>query len=111
MSSPDWVVALITMVGTVFSGFALKALEAWLTKASTKQKVDSELREEYRDTITDKRKDIAELKEDIEDAQRKIDRLNEELNEWKTKYFNELGEKMDLLARLRALEERYKNEQ
>lgn len=108
--SGEWITALITMIGTVFAGFGLKMVDAWLSRASTKQKVDSELREEYRDTITDKRRDIAELKTDIEGAKREIDQLEEEVIAWKDKYFNELNEKVEIMTRLRVLEERYRND-
>lgn len=109
--STEWITALITMIGTVFAGFGLKMVDAWLSRASTKSKVDSELREEYRDTISDKRKDIAELKKDIEEAKREIDQLEEEIVLWKNKYYDELNEKMDALARLKVMEERVKHEQ
>lgn len=108
--SGEWITALITMIGTVFAGFGLKMVDAWLSRAATKKKVDSELREEYRDTITDKRRDIAELKKDLEDAKREIDMLESEVVAWKDKYFEELNAKMEIMARLRLLEERYKDE-
>lgn len=107
--SGEWVTAIITMIGTVFAGFGLKMVDAWLTRASTKQRVDSELREEYRDTITDKRKDIADLKQDIETAKHEIDRLEEEIIMWRNKYYEELTIKMELMSKLRLLEERYKD--
>ena len=109
--SSEWIAALITMVGTVFAGFGLKFVDAWLTKSSAKTNADVALREEYRSSITDKRQDIEELKKDIAKAKKDIDGLEAELDEWKTKYFEELGEKTELLARLRAIERRYKSDE
>lgn len=107
--SPEWITAIITMIGTVFAGAGLKAVDSWLSKSGAKSTVDSQLREEYRDTITDKRKDIAELKQDIEGAKREIDELEEEVHRWRNKYYEELRVKMELMSRLRYLEERFEN--
>lgn len=103
--------AIITMIGTVFAGAGLKAVDSWLSRASTKAKVDSDLREEYRDTISDKRKDIAELKADIEAARHQIDAIEQEVILWRDKYYEELQSKMELMARLRLLEKRYNGEE
>ena len=103
--------AIITMIGTIFAGAGLKAVDSWLSRASTKAKVDSDLREEYRDTISDKRKDIAELKADIEAARIQIDTIEQEVILWRDKYYEELQSKMELMARLRLLEKRYNGEE
>lgn len=108
--SSEWITAIITLVGTVFAGAGLKLLDSWLSRSSNKQKVDSELREEYRDTITDKRKDISELKVDLEAARKQIDILEEDVVRWRERYYEEITSKMELVARLRVLEERYNNE-
>ena len=61
--------------------------------------------------MLDRIQDIEELKKDIAKAKKDIDGLEAELDEWKTKYFEELGEKTELLARLRAIERRYKSDE
>lgn len=108
--SGEWVTALITMIGTVFAGFGLKMVDAWLSRAATKKKVDNELRDEYRNTIIDKRQDIVDLKQDLEDAKREIDQLEAEVVAWKEKYFEEMNAKMEIMTKLRILEGRYNNE-
>ena len=108
--SSEWVTALFTLLGTVFAGVGLKITEWWLNRASDKSKVDKELRTEYRETITDKRQDIMELKKDLESAKNQIDALESEVDQWRERYYAEVTSKMELVARLRILEERYSNE-
>lgn len=106
----DLITGLFALVGTIFAGAGLKLVDSWLSRASSKHKIDSALREEYRDTISDKRKDITELKADIEAAKKEIDTLEAEVSHWRERYYEEITAKMELVARLKFLEKRYDNE-
>lgn len=108
--SSEVVTAVLTLLGTVFAGVGLKVVDSWLSRSSNKAKVDSELRQEYRDTINDKRTDITELKEDLDRAKKEIDDLEEEIARWRERYYEEISARVELVARLRFLEERFKNE-
>lgn len=105
--SSEVITAILTLMGTVFAGAGLKLVDSWLSRASNKQKVDNALREEYRDSIIDKRKDIQELKEDLRLAKEEVDKAEAEITVWRERYYAEVSAKMELVARLRALEGRY----
>ena len=69
----DWLVPVLTFLGTVFAGAGLKWIEAKLKKAKDKDDTATNLRNELRAELT-------ALKQEMQQVEK-------ELDEWKTKYF------------------------
>lgn len=69
----DWLVPVLTFLGTVFAGAGLKWIEAKLKKAKDKDDTATNLRNELRQELTS-------LKQEMQQVEK-------ELDEWKTKYF------------------------
>lgn len=103
----DWLTTLAALLGTVFAGAGLKLVERWLSRSSDKAQIDKDIRGEYKDVIQDKRQDALDLKKDLEAAKAEIDALEKELSEWKDKYYKSYEEKLEVLSRLKILEERF----
>jgi len=69
----DWLVPVLTFLGTVFAGAGLKWIEAKLKKAKDKDDTATNLRNELRAELTS-------LKQEMQQVEK-------ELDEWKAKYF------------------------
>ena len=69
----DWLVPVLTFLGTVFAGAGLKWIEGKLKKAKDKDDTATNLRNELRTELT-------ALKKEMQDVEK-------ELDEWKAKYF------------------------
>jgi uncharacterized protein (DUF3084 family) len=69
----DWIVPVLTCIGTIFAGAGLKWIEAKLKKAKDKDDTATNLRNELRAELT-------ALKQEMQQVEK-------ELDEWKTKYF------------------------
>lgn len=65
--------ALLALVGTVFGGVGLKAVESILARGKTKSDTAAEIRNELRT-------DVAALRNEMKD-------LEVQLDEWKAKYY------------------------
>lgn len=82
----DWLVPLLTFLGTVFAGAGLKWIEGWLRKAKDKDDTATNLRNELRGELTALKAEIA---------------ANEkELDDWKKKYFEVLQELLIMRVQL-----------
>lgn len=82
----DWLVPLLTFLGTVFAGAGLKWIEGWLRKAKDKDDVATNLRNELRTELT-------ALKAEIQANEK-------ELDDWKKKYFEVLQELLVMRVQL-----------
>lgn len=69
----DWLIPVLTFLGTVFAGAGLKWIEGWLKKAKDKDDTATNLRNELRGELTS-------LKAEIQQTEK-------ELDEWKGKYY------------------------
>lgn len=65
--------AYLALVGAVFGGVGLKALEHYLTRPKIKEDAASEFRRELREEITTLRTELRRTEEDLE--------------QWRTKYY------------------------
>lgn len=81
--------AWIALVGTLFGGVALKAIEKYLARGGEKVDIATKMRDEIR-------KDLAEAKNEAR-------LLEKELNEWKMKYYLLLEENMGNRTELKHL--------
>lgn len=69
----DWLIPVLTFLGTVFAGAGLKWIEGWLKKAKDKDDTATNLRNELRGELTS-------LKAEMQAVEK-------ELDEWKGKYY------------------------
>lgn len=69
----DWLIPVLTFLGTIFAGAGLKWIEGWLKKAKDKDDTATNLRNELRGELTS-------LKSEIQQTEK-------ELDEWKGKYY------------------------
>ena len=82
----DWLIPLLTFLGTVFAGAGLKWIEGWLRKAKDKDDTATNLRNELRTELT-------ALKAEIQANEK-------ELDDWKKKYFEVLQELLIMRVQL-----------
>jgi hypothetical protein len=78
--------AWIALIGTVFGGAGLKAMESILARGSKKVDTATQMREELR-------KESASLKEELRSAEK-------ELDAWKEKYFLLLEEYLEIKSHI-----------
>lgn len=92
----DWLIPVLTFLGTVFAGAGLKWIEGWLKKAKDKDDTATNLRNELRAELT-------ALKAEIQATEK-------ELDDWKRNYYEIAGQllsvKYQLEAAKRMLEEK-----
>jgi len=67
---PAW----IALIGTVVGGVVLKVSETWLARGRVQKDDARVIREELRSTVTTQREDIRELEDEV--------------NEWRSKYYD-----------------------
>lgn len=67
---PAW----IALIGTLFGGVALKVTDHWLSKAKNSSDDAKQIREELRSQITSQKEEI--------------NTLEDEVNEWRSKYYD-----------------------
>ena len=82
----DWLIPVLTFLGTVFAGAGLKWIEGWLRKAKDKDDTATNLRNELRTELT-------ALKVEIQANEK-------ELDDWKKKYFEVLQELLIMRVQL-----------
>jgi hypothetical protein len=70
--------AVIALIGTVFGGAGLKAIESLLNRSKTQSDVASQIR--------------AELRTDVQALRAELDKLEKELDAWKAKYYDLLDQ-------------------
>ena len=82
----NWLVPLLTFLGTVFAGTGLKWLEGWLRKNKDKDDTATNLRNELR-------LELVAMKADIQ-------KTEDELDEWKAKYYEVIERLITMKAQL-----------
>lgn len=70
--------ALLALIGTIFGGAGLKLVEGLLNKSKTQTDVAAQIR--------------AELRTDVQALRDEIRKVETELDEWKTKYYDLLDQ-------------------
>lgn len=70
--------AWIALIGTVFGGAGLKAVEVILTKSKTKDDIATQIR--------------SELRTEVQGLREELRRVEDELDEWKQKYYDLLDQ-------------------
>lgn len=89
----------IALMGTIFGGAGLKIIEAWLGKAKDRSTEAIGLREELR-------KDIESLRVLLDKSGVEERRLEEEIEKWRSKYYDLRDEKQQVMSELSILKER-----
>lgn len=79
---PAW----IALIGTVFGGVGLKALEHWLGQSKVKIDEASKLRDELRIEITAQREEIKALEAEVDSWREKFYDLRDKYSELNTEY-------------------------
>jgi chromosome segregation ATPase len=96
----------IALTGTLFGGAGLKIIESWLGRAKERATEEATMRDELR-------KEIADLRAQLEKADAEEKRLEGLIEEWRSKYYDLRDEHTKVVTdltltaeRLRALEKR-----
>lgn len=76
--------AWFALAGTVFGGLGLKVVEHILGRAGRKDSTASGIR-------TELRLDLASMRTEIEQLKSHVERLDHEIDAWRTKYFSLLA--------------------
>jgi hypothetical protein len=76
--------AWIALAGTIFGGIGLKVVEQILGRASRKDTTAASLR-------TELRLDLSTMRTEIEQLRSQTDRLDDEIDTWRTRYFSLLA--------------------
>jgi len=88
--------AWLALIGTVIGTIGLKFVESWINNPSKKDSTPAELREELRQQIEG-------LKEDVLRRETIIDKTEEEMLEWRDRYWKLVAEHNQMLAELQHL--------
>lgn len=89
---PAW----LALVGTIIGTIGLKVVESWINNPAKKDSTPAELREELRQQIEG-------LKEDVLRRETIIDKTEEEMLEWRDRYWKLVAEHNQMLAELQHL--------
>lgn len=76
--------AWIALAGTVFGGVGLKVVEQILGRAQRKDTTAASIR-------TELRLDLSGMRVEIEQLRSQVDRLDDEIDAWRTRYFSLLA--------------------
>lgn len=76
--------AWIALAGTVFGGVGLKVVEHILGKTQRKDTTASAIR-------TELRLDLGSMRTEMEQLRSQVDRLDDEIDAWRTRYFSLLA--------------------
>lgn len=77
--------AYLAVIGAILGGSGLKVIEHFLNKSKDKSDVAKDFRQE--------------LRQDLTDAKKELDRVEGELDTWKGKYYALLNENLELKQR------------
>lgn len=91
----------VALVGTIFGGAGLKVIESWLGKAKERATEAQGIREELR-------KEIDNLRTQLERADAEEKRLEGLVEEWRAKYYDLRDEKQKVVTDLTIVMERLK---
>lgn len=91
----------IALVGTVFGGAGLKVIESWLGRAKQRQEANQAMRDELR-------KEIESLRTQLQTAGQEEQRLEAEIEAWRSRYYDLRDEKQKVVTELTIVTERLK---
>jgi chromosome segregation ATPase len=89
----------VALAGTIFGGAGLKLVESWLGRAKERANEAASIREELR-------KEIDNLRSQLEKADAEEQRLEGLIEEWRSKYYDLRDEKQQVVTELTILKER-----
>lgn len=89
----------VALVGTIFGGAGLKVIESWLGRAKERATEAQGIREELR-------KEIDNLRLQLDKAGAEEQRLEGLIEEWREKYYDLRDEKQQVLTEFTILKER-----
>lgn len=89
----------IALLGTIFGGAGLKIIESWLGRAKERATTEQTMREELR-------KEIDNLRVQLEKAVIEEQRLEALIEEWRSKYYDLRDEKQTVATELAILKDR-----
>jgi chromosome segregation ATPase len=89
----------VALMGTIFGGAGLKVIESWLGKAKERAAENASIREELR-------KDIDNLRQQLNEAGEEEKRLEAQIEEWRGKYYDLRDEKQQVVTELTILKDR-----
>jgi len=85
--------AWIALIGTLSGGVGLKTVEWFLNRSKAKSDLDAAYRDELR-------KDLAAMRQELDDAKAETDRVQKELDAMREKYFDVKRELNEVLVQL-----------
>lgn len=94
-SMPKNFEAWTALIGAILGGSGLKLIEWWLSRSKEKDNSAKEFRQE--------------LRTDLTEVKRELDRVEAELDAWRDKYYDQLEKNIEL-RKNRALTERIEND-
>lgn len=89
----------VALAGTIFGGAGLKLVEAWLGRAKERSTEAASIREELR-------KEIDNLRAQLDKADAEEKRLEGIIEDWRGKYYDLRDEKQQVVTELTILKER-----
>lgn len=89
----------VALMGTIFGGAGLKIIESWLGRAKERATEAQTMREELR-------KEIENLRQQLTDSDAEEKRLEAQIEEWRSKYYDLRDEKQQVVTELTILKDR-----
>lgn len=89
----------VALMGTIFGGTGLKIIESWLGRAKERATEAQTMRDELR-------KEIDNLRTQLNTAQAEEQRLETQIEEWRSKYYDLRDEKQLVITELTILKDR-----
>lgn len=96
MQLPQIDPAWIALIGTIMGGVGLKVIEHWLGRTKTNSDDAKQIREELRTQISSQKEEILHLEDEV--------------NEWRSKYYDLRDSYMKVQTELQIALEKIKNE-
>lgn len=89
----------VALMGTIFGGAGLKVIESWLGRAKERATESAAIREELR-------KEIDNLRTQLDKADEEEKRLEAQIEEWRSKYYDLRDEKQQVVTELTIMKDR-----
>lgn len=89
----------VALMGTIFGGAGLKVIESWLGKAKERATEQQTIREELR-------REIDNLRAQLDKAEAEEQRLEGLIEDWRSKYYDLRDEKQQVVTELTILKDR-----
>lgn len=89
----------VALMGTIFGGAGLKIIESWLSKSKERSTEAQSMRDELR-------KEIDALRAQLDKADEEEKRLEAQIEDWRSKYYDLRDEKQQIVTELTILKDR-----